>query len=90
MATDKTDPNSTPAPDKRDDSTDAPVTQLAQVDANTSTADMKNMSGATDKTATTPQTDALQGLKDAKAAAKDPSNAATPSPFLSGPGSDIA
>ena len=85
-----TDPNSTPAPDKRDDSTDAPVTQLASIGASTSVADMKSMSGATDKGATAQQSDALQGMKDAKAEAKKPGSAPSPSPFLSGPGSDIA
>lgn len=83
-------PESTLVPDKRDESTDTPVTTLATVDANTSLTDMKNMSGATDKDASDQQKDALEGLKQAKAVAKDPSKQPEPNPFAMGPGSDIA
>lgn len=83
--------DSTLAPKKRDESTDAPVTTLATVDASTTLAEMKDMSGATDKKASQQQLDALDGLRQAKALAKDPASAQpAPAPFASGPGGMVA
>ena len=82
---------STPAPDKRDDSTDQTVTELAHVDATTKLGDMKEMSGATDADASTQQKNALDGMKDARDDAKHPEREpAAANPFSAGPGSDVA
>jgi len=83
------------APEERNTDTEKPVTELAHVDASTSVADMKDMSGATDKDASTQQQDALDGLKQAREDAKHPETAGERAedrahPFVLGPGGDIS
>lgn len=77
----------TQVPDKRDDSTDEPVTELAHVDGDTSDADMREMSGVGDDVdnASTQQRDAYEGMQIA-AGKKD---APEVNPHTAGPGSDI-
>lgn len=90
----------TQAPEKRDDATDAPVTELAKVDGKTSTETMKQMAGVSDtpyQPATTSsgepsqqQKDAFEGLKQAKDDIKHPDKRGDDvNPLVHGPGSDI-
>lgn len=75
-----------PAPESNE-----PVTELAHVDGNTTLADMKEMSGATDKDASDQQKDALEGLKEAKKDIQHPDRDKEPvNPHVAGPGSDIS
>lgn len=87
------------APEKRTDATDAPVTELAHVDGNTSTKTMEQMAGVsdepykpaenTDTGPSTQQQDVLDGLKEAKEDIKHPDRDKDVNPFFNGPGSDI-
>lgn len=74
-----------PAPESTE-----PVTKPAEVDGDTTLAEMKEMSGATDKDASDQQKDALDGLKQAKEDIKHPDKRDEVPAFAHGPGGDIS
>lgn len=78
----------TQVPDERDESTDTPVTELAQADGDTEDARLREMSGVGDNEdeASEQQRHVYQSLK--IAAGKE--DAPEVNPHTAGPGSDIA
>lgn len=93
-------PEASPTAEKRDDTTDAPVTELAQVDGDTSTKTLKQMSGVSDEPykpsekpdaeASTQQKDALEGLKQARDDADGKERDEDVNPHNLGPGGMVA
>jgi hypothetical protein len=86
-------PESTKAPEKRDEATDNTVTEAAHVDAKTTTAELKEMAGVTDSHPSEQQANALDSLKQSREVAKHPEKAhehEVPHHHRTGPGGMIA